>query len=129
MGWVWAGLAVGTIIGISMIVRSYGGKAANARLRGYGVVVDGDQVKKQGIILGPLAGAYAEVTGVTSRHTVTRVVTVAGALTKKTDGTVVITFTSGQVHTWPVHGAADLRQASTFVARFNAMARQAAPTG
>lgn len=116
-------------IGIARAVSQQGGKAVNARLRGYGVVVDGDQVKRGGTVLGPLAGSHAELTDGTSRHTLTRVVTVAGALTKKTKGHVTIVTGSGQLHQQKITGAGEVRRAQAWAARFNALAGQATAAG
>jgi hypothetical protein len=99
-----------------------GGSASNARLRGYGIVVDGNQIKSGGRIVGQLAGARAELTDGTSRHTLTRVVTVAGALTKKTSAAVIITCANGHFQQSKVTGAAEVRRAQQWVIRFNTMA-------
>jgi hypothetical protein len=107
---------------IAIAIWRNGGKAGNARLRGYGVVVDGGQVKSHGRVLGAFAGSHAEVTDPTSRHTLVRVATVAGAFTKKTDAYLTIAFISGTVHQMRLHGAAEIRQASAWVARYNALA-------
>jgi hypothetical protein len=100
-----------------------GGKAENARLRGYGIVVDGDVVKSHGKQLGPLSGAHAEIAGFTQRHTLTRTVTVVGAFTKKTDATLVITMTNGNIHTFKIKDATAFRQAAQWTAKFNALAQ------
>ena len=107
---------------IAMIAYQRGGKATNARLRGHGIVVDGSVVKSHGRVLGDLAGSRAAIGDMTSRHTLTRVVTVAGAFTKKTDAYLTIAFANGNVHQIHVKGAARFRQASGWVARYNAMA-------
>jgi hypothetical protein len=52
----------------------------------------------------------------------TRVVTVTGAFTKKTDACLTIAFANGSVHQQHIKGAAQLRQASAWVARYNGMA-------
>lgn len=103
------------------VTLSRGGKAVNARLRGYGVVIDGNLVKSHGTTLGPLAGARAEVTDGTSRHTLTRVVTVVGAATKKTKAAVIITTANGGFRQENIQGAAELRRAQAWVIRFNGM--------
>lgn len=103
------------------------GKAG--RLRGFGVVVDGGSIRSGRAVLGPLAGARAEVTDGTSRHTLTRVVTVAGALTKKTSAEVIISTANGGYHQRSVNGAGDVRRAQAWVIRFNAMAATAAQPG
>jgi hypothetical protein len=68
-----------------------------------GVVVDGGMVYRRGFggkgpVLGPLAGAEAGVTEGTSRHTLTRVLTVAGAFTKKVDAVAYVVAGNGAVH-------------------------------
>lgn len=103
--------------------------AKNARLRGFGLVVDGDQVKRRGKVLGDLVSSRAPVTDPTSRHTLARVVTVVGAATTKTDATLVVAFADGNVHTWSIKSAKELRQAQTWVAKFNALADAAALAG
>jgi hypothetical protein len=60
--------------------------------------VDGSEVKSHGRVLGDFAGSHAAISGPTSRHTMTRVVTVAGAFTKKTDAYLAIAFANGSVH-------------------------------
>jgi hypothetical protein len=107
---------------IALIAYQRGGKAGNARLRGYGVVVDSSVVKSHGRVLGDLAGSRAEIGDMTSRHTLTRVVTVAGAFTKKTDAYLTIAFASRNTHQQHIKGAAQVRQASAWVGRYNAMA-------
>ncbi len=122
------GAIILTVIVIALIagaVSARGGKAANPRLRGYGVVIDGQQVKSQGKILGPLAGSAAQVTDGTSRHTLTRVMTVAGALTKKSTAYVVISFPDGLVHTRKLDGASAIRQGQVWAVKFNALAAAA----
>jgi hypothetical protein len=125
---LWIGLFVVVVIGGAVIkVRGAGGGAAsNARLRGYGIVVDGSEVKSGGYVVGPLAGATAQVTDGTSRHTLTRVVTVAGALTKKTTAHMVISLANGQVRTHKLNTAGEIRQAQVWAVKFNALAGQAA---
>jgi len=46
---------------IAAIAYQRGGKAGNARLRGYGFVVDGSVVKSHGRVLGDLAGSRAGI--------------------------------------------------------------------
>jgi hypothetical protein len=112
-------LAVGVTF---KILSARGGRAANARLRGYGVVIDGSAVKSHGRVLGPLADARAEVTDGTSRHTLTRVVTVVGNATKKTKAAVIITTANGGFHQENIQGASEFRRAQAWVIRFNTMA-------
>lgn len=105
---------------------SSGGDASNARLRGYGVVVDGDTVKRAGYVLGKLATAHAELTQGTSRHTLTRTVTVVGAATKKVRASVIVTTIEGGYHEEKIESAGELRRAQAWVAKFNAMSATAA---
>jgi hypothetical protein len=84
--------------------------------------VDGSVVKSHGRVLGDLAGSRAGIGDMTSRHTATRVITVVAAFTKKTDAYLTIAFANGNVHQIHVKGAARFRQASGWVARYNAMA-------
>jgi hypothetical protein len=115
---------IGVIVVAALIaVYRSGGKAENPRLRGYGIVVDGDFVKSHGKQLGPLSGAHAEIAGFTQRHTLARTVTVVGAFTKKTDATLVITMTNGNIHTFKIKDASAFRQAAQWTAKFNALAQ------
>jgi hypothetical protein len=127
MGWFILFVVIVVLIAIGKVASASGGKAVNARLRGYGIVVDGDQVKHAGRILGPLAGAHAEITDGTSRHTLTRVVTVAGALTKKTEAYVTVVTGNDGLQQTKVQGAAEVRRAQAWVAKFNALASVPAP--
>jgi hypothetical protein len=118
----WVVLITVVVLGTALkIALSRGGKAANPRLRGYGVVIDGNVVKSHGTTLGPLAGARAEVTDGTSRHTLTRVVTVVGAATKRTRAAVIITTADGGFHQQNIQGASELRRAQAWVIRFNTL--------
>jgi hypothetical protein len=70
-----------------------------------------------------VSNVHAEVDA-TQRHTLTRVVTVVGAATKKTDGTLVMSYTTQagpQVKTITVKGAGQYRAAMTFAAKLNAL--------
>jgi hypothetical protein len=119
----WVVFIVVLVAGVTFkILSARGGSAANARLRGYGVVIDGSAVKSHGRVLGALAGARAEVTGGTSRHTLTRVVTVVGAATKRTKAAVIITTANGGFYQENIQGASELRRAQAWVIRFNTMA-------
>ena len=75
------------------------------------VFVRGDQVQFHNQPLGPLAGAEASVTMGTSP-----------ALTKKTKASLLVACTNGAYKTVEINGAAILRQAQDFAARFNALA-------
>ncbi|MCW2904131.1 MAG: hypothetical protein JWO67_6396 [Streptosporangiaceae bacterium] len=123
---IWIIVIVAVLAAIGKAVASRGGKAENARIRGYGIVVDGDRVKSGGQVLGPLAGSEAVVTDGTSRHTLTRVVTVAGALTKKTKASMIIAVPGGEIKESKLDGASQIRAAQSWAVRFNAMAREAA---
>jgi len=112
-------IVLGSAVKVTM---SRGGKAVDARLRGYGIVIDGNLVKSHSTVLGPLAGARAEVTDGTSRHTLPRVVTVVGAATKRTKAAVIVTTANGGFHQQNIEGAAELRRAQTWAIRFNTMA-------
>lgn len=72
----------------------------------------------------PVRDVHAEVHA-TQRHSLTRVVTVVGAATKKTDGSLVITYTGPtglEVITKSIANATAYRQAMTFAAKVNAIA-------
>jgi len=119
----WVVFIAVVVLGIAVkVALSRGGEAANPRLRGYGVVIDGNLVKSHGTTLGPLAGARAEATGGTSRHTLTRVVTVVGAATKRTRAAVIVTTANGGFHQKNIQGASELRRAQAWVIRFNTIA-------
>jgi len=111
------------------VASSRGGRAADARLRGYGVVIDGSTVKSHGRTLGPLAGAQAQVTDGTSRHTLTRAVTVVGVATKRTKAAVIVTTATGGFHQQDISGATELRRAQAWAIRFNAVAAAEIPPG
>lgn len=122
MGYVIVFVLLFVIAVVWKIKKDQGGSATSARLRGFGIVVDGDLVKSGNRIVGPLAGARAEVTDGTSRHTLTRVVTVAGAMTKKTKASVIVSCTNGGFHENKIEGAAVIRRAQSWAIRFNTMA-------
>jgi hypothetical protein len=115
-------LIIITVIIAAVIAYRRGGKAQQPRLRGYGIVVDGHEVKSHGKVLGDLAGSLAEVADPTSRHTATRVITVVGAFTKKTNTYLTIAFSNGGIHQVKIDGAAVYRQATAWAAKYNAMA-------
>jgi hypothetical protein len=78
----------------------------------------------------PIRGVHAEVHA-TQRHTLTRVVTVVGAATKKTNGSLVITYagpTGVEVIEKQIGDATAYRQAMSFSARLNAIADTTAQT-
>jgi hypothetical protein len=96
-----------------------------------GVVVDGGLVYRRGFggegtLLGPLAGAEAGVTEGTSRHTLTRVLTVAAAFTKKHDAMAYVAAGNGAVHQFKLTSAGQIRRVQADVVKFNVLARAAA---
>jgi len=97
-----------------------------------GVVIEGSMVYRaralggKGTILGPLAGAEAGVTDGTSRHTLTRVLTVAGAFTKKHDAMAYVVAGNGAMHQVKLANAGQIRRAQADAVKFNALARAAA---
>jgi hypothetical protein len=93
-----------------------------ARLAEFGFSVREDKVYFHNVLIGPLAGSEASVTDGTSRHTLTRVVLVAPALTKRTRASLMVAFQNGEVRQVDLKGAASLRQAQSFAVRYNAMA-------
>lgn len=75
----------------------------------------------------PVAGAKAELfDGTSSRHTLTRMVTVAGALTKKKTGkgTLTVVCTDGAVLRGSIPAGATMSRAASWVAAFNAYSEQ-----
>jgi hypothetical protein len=95
-----------------------------------GVAVADDTIYKLGPfgnktgVLGPLAGATAEVTDGTSRHTLTRLVTVVGALSKKTDAMAFVMTRDGELHQHKLEGAGQVRQAQGQAIKFNALVQK-----
>lgn len=72
-----------------------------------------------------IAGAHAVLDDQTSsRHTLTRVVTVVGAFTKKKTGHGVLTVTFADGHVWshPLVSPGNMRRVSQWAAAFNAYA-------
>lgn len=99
-----------------------------------GVVVADDTIyrlsglgKRTGI-LGPLAGATAEVTDGTSRRTLPRVLTVVGALSKKTSAAAFVVTADGELARHKLDGAIPVRQARAQTIKFNALVRRSAPS-
>lgn len=105
-------IAVAVVAVYVKFVWPQGGKAANPRLRGYGVVIDGNVVKSHGKTLGPLAGARAEVTGGTRSRRHTR-------------AAVIITTATGSFHQQNIQGPAVLRAAQAWAVHFNTIAATA----
>ena len=99
-----------------------------------GVVVANDTVYRlNGLgrrtgILGPLAGATAEVTDGTSRHILPHVLKVVGALSKKTSAAAFVVTADGGLARHKLDGAAPVRQAQAQTIRFNALVRRSAPS-
>jgi hypothetical protein len=100
-------------------------ESKDAELAGFGFSVRKSQVFWHNQPLGALAGSEASVTDGTSRHTLTRVVTVVGALTKKTNASLLVAFPNGTVREVDLKGAALVRQAQSFAVRYNALASAA----
>jgi hypothetical protein len=97
-----------------------------------GVVVSNNTIyrlsglgKRTGI-LGPLAGAAAEVTDGTSRHALPRVLTVVGALSKKTSAAAFVVTADGELARHKLDGAIPVRHAQAQTVRFNALVRRSA---
>ena len=98
-----------------------------------GVVVADDTIYRlsglgrQAGILGPLAGATAEVTDGTSRHTLSRVIAVVGsALSKKTSAAAFVVTADGELARHKLDGVIPVRQAQAQSIKFNALVRRAA---
>jgi hypothetical protein len=98
-----------------------------------GVVVADDTIYRlnglgrQAGILGPLAGATAEVTDGTSRHTLSRVIAVVGsALSKKTSAAAFVVTAGGELARHKLDGVIPVRQAQAQSIKFNALVRRAA---
>ena len=97
-----------------------------------GVVVSNDTIyrlsglgKRTGI-LAPRAGAAAEVTDGTSRHALPRVLTVVGALSKKTSAAAFVVTADGELARHKLDGAIPVRHAQAQTVRFNALVRRSA---
>ena len=97
-----------------------------------GVVVAGDTIYRlsgmgrRARMLGPLAGAAAEVAEGTSRRILPRVLTVAGALSKKTSAAAFIVTAGGELARRKLDGAIPVRQAQEQAIKFNALVRRSA---
>jgi hypothetical protein len=97
-----------------------------------GVVVANDTIfRLSGLgrrtgMLGPLAGATAEVTDGTSCHTLPRVLTVVGALSRKTSAAAFVVTADGELARHKLDGAIPVRQAQAQTIRFNALVRRSA---
>lgn len=98
-----------------------------------GVVVADDTIYRlsglgrQAGILGPLAGATAEVTDGTSRRTLSRVIAVVGgALSKKTGAAAFVVTADGELARHRLDGVIPVRQAQAQTIKFNALVRRAA---
>jgi hypothetical protein len=97
-----------------------------------GVVVANDTIyrlsglgKRTGI-LGPLAGATAEVTDGTSRHALPRVLTAVGALSNKTSAAAFVVTADGELARHKLDGAIPVRHAQAQTISFNALVRRSA---
>ena len=98
-----------------------------------GVVVADDTIYRlsglgrRARILGPLAGATAEVTDGTSRRTLSRVIAVVGsALSKKTSAAAFVVTADGELARHKLDGVIPVRQAQAQSIKFNALVRRAA---
>lgn len=82
---------------------------------------------RQAGILGPLAGATAEVTDGTSRRAISRVIAVVGgALSTKTSVAAFVVTADGELARHKLDGVIPVRQAQAQSIRFNALVRRAA---
>jgi hypothetical protein len=79
-------------------------------------------------ILGPLAGATAEVTDGTSRHILPHVLKVVGALSKKTSAAAFVVTADGGLARHKLDGAIPVRQAQAQTIRFNALVGRTVPS-
>ena len=77
-------------------------------------------------VLGPLAGATAEVTDGTSRRDLPRVLNVVGALSKRTGAAAFVVTADGELARHRLDGAVPVRQALAQIIEFNALARRSA---
>jgi hypothetical protein len=97
-----------------------------------GVVVANDTIYRlSGLgrrtgILGPLAGATAEVADGTSRRTLPRVLSVVGALSNKTSAAAFVVTADGELARHKLDGAIPVRQAQAQTIKFNALVRRSA---
>ncbi len=97
-----------------------------------GVVVADDTIYrlnslgKRTSVLGPLAGAAAEVADGTSRHTLHRVLTVVGALSKKTSAAAFVVTADGELARRKLDGTIPVRRAQAQTIKFNALVRRSA---
>ncbi len=97
-----------------------------------GVVVANDTIYRlNGLgrrtgVLGPLAGATAEVTDGTSRNRLPCVGAVPGALTKKTSAAAFVVTAGGGLARHKLAGAIPVRQAQAQTIKFNALVRRSA---
>jgi hypothetical protein len=99
-----------------------------------GVVVANDTIYRlSGLgrrtgVLGPLAGATAEVTDGTSRRSLPRVLTVVRALSKKTGAAAFVVTADGEMARHKLDGTIPVRQAQAQTIRFNALVSHLALT-
>ena len=99
-----------------------------------GVVVANDTIYRLSCLgrrtsmLGPLAGATAEVTDGTSRDALPGVLNVVGALSKKTRAAAFVVTADGELSRHKLDGAVPVRQAQAQTIRFNALVRRATPS-
>ena len=97
-----------------------------------GVVVANDTIYRlsglgrRTAMLGPLAGATAEVTDGTSRRALPTVLTVVGALSRKTSAAAFVVTANGELARHKLDGAIPVGQAQAQTIRFNALVRRSA---
>jgi hypothetical protein len=97
-----------------------------------GVVVANDTIYRlNGLgrrtgVLGPLAGATAEVTDGTSRDSLPRVQAIVGALSKKTSAAAFVVTADGELARHKLTGAIPVTQAQAQTIKFNALVRRSA---
>jgi hypothetical protein len=99
-----------------------------------GVVVANDTIYRLGGlgrrtgILGPLAGATAEVTDGTGRRALPHVLTVVGALSKNTSAAAFVVTADGKLARHKLDGAIPVREAQAQTIKFNALVRGSVPS-
>lgn len=77
-------------------------------------------------VLGPLAGATAEVADGTGRRDLPRVLHVVGALSKRTGAAAFVVTADGELARHRLDGAVPVRQARAQIIEFNALVQRSA---
>jgi hypothetical protein len=77
-------------------------------------------------VLGPLAGATAEVTDGTGRRDLPRVLHVVGALSKRTGAAAFVVTADGELARHRLDGVVPVRQAQAQIIEFNALVQRSA---